>query len=411
MHIPSALRDRDIGQAAELLTELPTLPASITATKAREGAYDLPACHCAFRGCDFACSQLDALEEHLAQTHRSVLLPLSLHPHVTHSTVAQALFQTYLEILQCRCQHIAPLANCSLDRRCLRAFRESFGRTEVGAAICFVCARRFPCVPDCANPLLSWVRAYDPERHLVLGLTADTLEEMLGWKTFEQRYVAPLAERMQVAVRAQAHLWKCQLRCPGYALTLVGCPEDKRCMRTRPCPSEHMCSSCDVPLCHTCRDSVCRHGRKPTEALSNNLLLGHPPREVYANECTVLELLCASPCMTALTCYSIEWRHLHDRSLAQDAFMNRHRLCAKGNATTFPLQWEDLLSELHNLEAQTDHTTRCLLPHLGTELRDRVAVLIKVGKKPDGVDVKQKIIHQAVVRRHVVTGLIGAMVA
>ena len=63
----------------------------------------------------------------------------------------------------------------------------------------------------------------------------------------------------------------------------------------------------------------------------------------------MLELVCASPCMTALTCFSIEWRYLQDRSLAQDALMNRHRLCAKGNATTFPLPWEDLLAEFERL--------------------------------------------------------------
>ena len=122
--------------------------------------------------------------------------------------------------------------------------------------------------------------------------------------------------------------------------------------------------------------------------------------------------LCASPCMTALTCFSIEWRYLQDRSLAQDAFMNRHRLCAKGNATTFPLPWEDLLSEFDRLGYGTDQRWSRQLPHVGKDLIDKVAVIIKVGKKQDTeAAVRQHVIHQAVVRRKVVVSLIRAMLA
>ena len=91
--------------------------------------------------------------------------------------------------------------------------------------------------------------------------------------------------------------------------------------------------------------------------------------------------------------------------------MNRHRLCAKGNATTFPLQWEDLLSELERLNPTASTAATCRLPHVGYELRDKIAVLIKVGNKQEGADVPQRIIHQAVVRRQVVVGLIAAMVS
>eukprot|EP00435_Cladocopium_sp_Y103_P055924 s387_g18.t1 len=108
------------------------------------------------------------------------------------------------------------------------------------------------------------------------------------------------------------------------------------------------------------------------------MLLGHPPRELYALQCTVLEVLSASPCLTGLRCFSIEWRYLSDRSLAQDTFMNRHRLSAKGNATTFPVQWADLLSELERLNSPASATAPCRLPHVGDELRDKIAVLIKV---------------------------------
>ena len=77
---------------------------------------------------------------------------------------------------------------------------------------------------------------------------------------------------------------------------------------------------------------------------------------------------------------------------------------------TFPLQWEDLLSELERLHPSTSTAAMSRLPHVGSELRDKIAVLIKVGNKPEGATVPKKIVHQAVVRRHVVIGLIAAMV-
>ena len=219
-----------------------------------------------------------------------------------------------------------------------------------------------------------------------------------------------LGANTRAAFREELGTWTCQVACPGFAVTLLACPEDKVCDGPHRCPANRMCAHCRVPVCVACCDALYRHGQKPAEALTNDMLLGYPPRDLYALQCTVLEVLSASPCLTALTCFSIEWRYLSDRSLAQDAFMNRHRLCAKGNATTFPLQWEDLLSELERLHPSTSTAAMRRLPHVGNELRDKIAVLIKVGNKPEGATVPQKIVHQAVVRRHVVIGLIAAMV-
>ena len=90
--------------------------------------------------------------------------------------------------------------------------------------------------------------------------------------------------------------------------------------------------------------------------------------------------------------------------------MNRHRLCAKGNATTFPLPWEDLLAEFERLGTPATNACVNMLPHVGKELSDKVAVIIKIGDKTDKEAIRQQIIHQAVVRRRVVVGLIAAMV-
>ena len=403
---PRVLRDIATETALELITDTPTIPLKLSRTLCEERAYDLPNLHCAFRGCAFTCSQVDALVQHVSTKHDEALRPLA--SPISASLSPAKIYSAYLHLLAERCRQMAPVANASIDRRCLRQFRASICQRPIGAALCFVCARRFPFFDECGNPLIIWVAQQNPE-HLVFGQTPERLEKLLGWRTYEAKYVAPLSNATQSPLRAELENWKCRYTDGAIEITLLACPEDKICHARKSCCRAVMCPSCRVPLCRHCRNVLYRAGKLPPEALANNMFIGVPPRELYTQECTVLELLCASPCLTALTCFSMEWRHLQDRSLGQDAFMNRRRLCAKGNATTFPLQWEDLMSELESLNDNAPPASACQLPHIGEELRGKVAILIKIGKKEEGANVDAKIIHQAVVRRKVVIGLIQAM--
>ena len=42
------------------------------------------------------------------------------------------------------------------------------------------------------------------------------------------------------------------------------------------------------------------HGRQPAAALSNDMMVYYGPREAYSVEVTVMEMLCASPCLTTM---------------------------------------------------------------------------------------------------------------
>ena len=287
-----------------------------------------------FEAAAWECATQAALAEHVAQHHATALHDLALR-WSSQVGPAQATFQAYQDLLTQRCQQTGPLATCSIDRRCLRRFRSNMLGHQVGTAICFVCARRFPFVAGFPNQQISWLRAYEPRTGLFFDHVPETLEALLGMSTYHARYVTTLPADTQPGLQSELAQWTCAIACAPYNMSLLACPEDKRCIQR--CPSNRLCTHCDIPMCTSCRTRIYRQKMKPLEALSNDLFLGHPPRELYAQECTMLELLCASPCMTALTCFSIEWRYLQDRSLAQDALMNRHRLCAKGNATTFPL--------------------------------------------------------------------------
>ena len=55
-----------------------------------------------------------------------------------------------------------------------------------------------------------------------------------------------------------------------------------------------------------------------------------------------MEMICASPCVTAMTCFSMEVKFGH--MLDSQLHMQRHRVGARGNATTFLLPWEAILN-------------------------------------------------------------------
>ena len=63
---------------------------------------------------------------------------------------------------------------------------------------------------------------------------------------------------------------------------------------------------------------------------------------------TVMEMICASACLTSMICFSMEVKY--GNMLDSRLHMQRHRVGARGNATTFLLPYESLLSELQRLD-------------------------------------------------------------
>ena len=74
----------------------------------------------------------------------------------------------------------------------------------------------------------------------------------------------------------------------------------------------------------------------------------------------------------------------------------------RGNATSFPLPWEDLMVQLNDSQAFADAGRGVSLPRVGVELANVVSILLKsAGSESDG-KAHAKLIHQAFVRRKVV---------
>ena len=46
--------------------------------------------------------------------------------------------------------------------------------------------------------------------------------------------------------------------------------------------------------------------KMPPGALVNDLMIFYAPRELYTKNVTILEMICASPCLTSMICFSLE---------------------------------------------------------------------------------------------------------
>eukprot|EP00435_Cladocopium_sp_Y103_P031622 s1345_g8.t1 len=231
-----------------------------------------------------------------------------------------------------------------------------------------------------------------------------------------KRYVAQETQFAQQEMKHELQDWMCEVRNGAASVKLLCCPEDKVCAKC--CNDQTLCPQCWVPLCRSCQQDLVWHKRQPAAALTNDMMVYYGPKDTCRNEVTVMEMLCASPCLTTMICFSLEQKLRGDRALDQDAWMNRQRVAARGNATTFPLAWEDLLQQLQALDktgekeaGQKEVRGSTKLPHSGESLREMVSVIVKTARsKNEPVDVS-RLLHQARVRRRVVVGLIAEAVA
>ena len=140
-------------------------------------------------------------------------------------------------------------------------------------------------------------------------------------------------------------------------------------------------------------------------SLCKDLMIFYAPKEIYTGKVTVIELICASVCITSMICFSIETKYRNERALDSEAYMARHRMGARGNATSFPLPWNELLHQLNNQDDNDEVSSPPDLPRVGTELADVVSILLKTNEE-DNPKAMASFIHQAYVRRHVVVKLI-----
>ena len=190
----------------------------------------------------------------------------------------------------------------------------------------------------------------------------------------------------------------------GKNIRVLCCPEDIECDITAVNSDHSPCARCSFPLCSECAVPL-KSKRMPPAALSNDMMVFYAPVELYSLNVTVVEMVCASVCITSMICTTLEMKHRNENPFDSTVHMASHRMGARGNATSFPLPWSSLLAELQRLEVEDDASKSPDLPWTGSELSDKISVLIKTHEEYDTLSMAQ-FVHQALVRRDVVLQLI-----
>ena len=84
-------------------------------------------------------------------------------------------------------------------------------------------------------------------------------------------------------------------------------------------------------------------------------------------------------------------------------------MAARGNATSFPLPWHDLLQQLQTNDDDASAQHRVVLPRTGEDLANVVSAVLKISDAKDSDKDLARLVHQAIVRRDVVVQFILSM--
>ena len=210
----------------------------------------------------------------------------------------------YNEAIAIACRSQAPVAGCSRDRTALKRLADATAHDRVESLICFCCACIHPRVADTdASGAIRWRKplSYVGGEHEKEAKARD-LHKLLSLDKYLQTYDS-LAGDIKLSSFTDFRDWRAEV--PGHGSVLC-CPEDHRC---RTCPDHAaqgvLCEHCEVPICRDCQEHLATQ-KLPALSLCNDMWTGFAPERLHREKVTVMEMICASPCLTMLLCMSME---------------------------------------------------------------------------------------------------------
>ena len=418
-------REEGLRAIAGLMTDRPTVPeVSVHGTTLKDaaifsrGAVVLPHAHCAFRDCGWQGSSDAELRAHVVSEHHGVLrdvaATLPCHGEDEAKRCETQNWSAYNEAIAWKVREGAPLAALAIDRRCLREYARSLRDDAVHSLVCMVCARKFPRVEGRRGNPIEW-RAVSPNGDGFFGLPGAFVREHMTVDAYVERFgQVDAAREGSSGVHLRDRMeefddWHVSVPSQEGPVRVLCCPEDMRCTSGAWHSENTACSCCEAPLCGECGNAMAGargEAALPPAALANDLMAFYSPEELFSSKVTVLEMICASVCITSMVCFTLEKRYRKERAFDMEAGGNDVRMAARGNATSFPMPWTDLLAQLTAADATAAEGHAPPLPRTGAELAGIVSVILKSGGDDDTAASMATFVHQALVRRKVVVGLI-----
>ena len=356
---PHAELETELDIIVSSLRAFPTIPPGRSDVRVEDGER-WPAVFCAFQNCMW--EQMDGSEEdlvaHLQEAHReelkpaAELLPMSLDE-------SAALRSVYNEAIAEILRGQVPIAGPSLDRTALHAYAKATEEDKVEALICFCCG----CIhthikQDADKNDIDWVWPVEISSSgdtLMFGMALNAASQLIGMQTFLDKY-GHVDGYANIGITGELNEWRSAVYDyhKNEFVEFICCPEDHKCSADLNHHQSHIiCEECQVPVCRQCQAHL-KKGKLSPLSLANDMWTGFAPAVLYDERVTVMEMVCASPCLTTLLCFSMETRYRNDHLLDEKAHMARHRVGARGNALTFPLPWEQLIDTLQRFVAQEE---------------------------------------------------------
>lgn len=225
--------------------------------------------YCSFRGCAFEAAALDTLEAHIHESHREVLDAVVAQLPVSWTTTERRI-EAYRAGLAWVCQQNAPLAHPAIDRRALKQFQRG---DTIGAAVCFLCGRRFPYTNGLGpGDGIRWNRMVGPSENEILSLPLEEAQRTLSEEVYCQMYMCHANDGAQERMREALQDWRVRVQVTADTrITIIACAEDKVCRHR--CPPHMACERCRAPLCSFCWKHLNTKKTIPGEALANDMLV------------------------------------------------------------------------------------------------------------------------------------------
>ena len=296
------------------------------------------------------------------------------------------IFSAYLEAVARKCREGAPLATYAIDRRSIANYTAAAGDENIFMFTCFSCARRYPHV-TCKGEKneIRWCKPFKEDVQAnFLGMSASKCQDIYGLDTYIERYGHQKGFPDMRKNMTEFDDWQLIVPFPSRNVTILCCPEDRECRgkdKSRCMSRKTLCSECELPLCRYCEASLLAdHGPfMPEAALTNDLMICYAPNIIYERQVTWMELVCASVCLTTMISFTLEkkYRGSEPRLFDADVHMQRHTIGTRGNATSFPMPWEEILRTLQGIEGTSGEPCNVDLPNTGDKLCHWVQVLLK----------------------------------
>ena len=204
-------------------------------------------------------------------------------------------------------------------------------------------------------------------RHGFLNLDKERVSKLFGLRTYCGTYGRTSASRTLREDDRQFDDWHVRIKFEEEEVKVLCCPEDVLCCRRdgQDHSSTECCTECRAPVCTECAHDIdVEMPFLPPAALANDMMIYYAPTILYAEKVTMMEMICASVCVTSMICFTLEKTYRTIRSFDEPTHVNSRRMACRGSASSFPLPWQDLLSQLKNSEHAVSTKESVLLPRV-----------------------------------------------